>query len=95
MQSSQPQHEPVAQSLQTRFGSAQPVPSTQLGAQVRESWRQISPFGQGSSSSQSPATTGRQAATQFLQVGQLAVAQGSQTEPGVQASQKSPQTSAH
>ena len=91
---SQLQHDDDAHGSQ-KEKSPQSVSIAQLGAHVRAYQRHVSPLGQGSSSSQRPASSGTQAPRQSRQSGQLAVAQGAHVEPGPQVPQvASPQAGA-
>ena len=74
-QFSHPQQEPVAQSAQMRLGSSHPPAALHGGAHSCVAQMQISPLSQASFSSQRFGPIGAQAAVQFLQPGQLDVAQ--------------------
>jgi hypothetical protein len=89
-QSSQPQHEPVTQSAQTRPGSLQPPSGEHGGAHLCELKMHTLPSLHLSSSSHWPSAAGLHAATQSAQLGQLDVAQSSQMLPMSHESQEPP-----
>jgi hypothetical protein len=86
----------VTQPWHDVLGSEQSPSPPHVSTQRASSHKQISlPLVQASSSSHCPSVMGTQAAMQFLQVGQLELAQGSHTVVGPHESQNPPQLGTH